>query len=795
MLLFSMAGFILASMLLGVYVGEQKIGSNPFVLIRELPENFGLPWTMIPDYLKTIPMFEDGRGLNPLLQNYWMTIHPPTLFLGFALTLVPFAFSAASIMRNSESSWLSDVRPWAFAGIAVLGTGILMGGAWAYEALSFGGFWAWDPVENASLVPWLLLVAGGHMILVARKRKVHVFSAHLFSALAFLFIIYSTFLTRSGILGETSVHSFTDNGMIGQLLIFLLATLAFSVDLLSYRLDQGIKKLHRIVSALLIVVMIFTEYVVEATFLFVLLQLVMLLKSAFKKEKEKKDDHFSSREFWMFLGALILVLSSIQITFSTSIPVFNKILEPFTGMFNDLANSTNIKIFKELAKAKFAPPSDAIAHYNKWQSPLAILLLLALAIAQDLKYKKSNWSEWLKRNVYFLVGSAIFTWLTIHLFEYRVINYLWIFLLFAAFYALIVNGFFVWKRRKKLKLEGATMFSHLGFGAVLLGAFISGGQQVKISENSSNVDVRNLSTDFNNQEDLLLFKGDTLLMENYFVSYRDKYKDGINIYYQVDFFAAVEHQYNEGEIANAGGASYKCISTHTASNSFFDNSDKWEMVDYQPKAKKWLSKQCGEKLYTLEPRVQLNPRFGNVPEPDTKHHLGSDVFTHVKWAELEEPVVDENGFLEAQHKEVQLGDTLFLSKNFMVFDDVLAVANPTDLGFGEKDIVIQSSFKLYNEDGVCDTLSPLYIVRDSSFVIPNFSESKQEGVKIEISKLLPQAGALDVHYYDHVDNRREFIVFQAIVFPGVNILWIGCVLMAIGGLWSAFRRTRKKSNA
>jgi cytochrome c-type biogenesis protein CcmF len=117
------------------------------------------------DYLNLIK----GTGLNPLLQNYWMTIHPPTLFLGFASTSIPFAFAMAGFMHKDHKGWLKPVLPWALFSGMILGTGILMGGAWAYEALSFGGYWAWDPVENMSLVPWLILIAGIHTNLIARN--------------------------------------------------------------------------------------------------------------------------------------------------------------------------------------------------------------------------------------------------------------------------------------------------------------------------------------------------------------------------------------------------------------------------------------------------------------------------------------------------------------------------------------------------------------------------------------------------------------------------------------------------
>ena len=143
----------LSSMLLGLWFGDFQFGLDPFLLLREAPQNHGLPWTLNADYLRLIPQFADGQGLNPLLQNYWMVIHPPTLFLGFASTLMPFALALSGLWTQDHRSWMGRAIPWAFFGVAILGAGILMGGAWAYQALSFGGFWSWDPLENSSLVP------------------------------------------------------------------------------------------------------------------------------------------------------------------------------------------------------------------------------------------------------------------------------------------------------------------------------------------------------------------------------------------------------------------------------------------------------------------------------------------------------------------------------------------------------------------------------------------------------------------------------------------------------------------
>nr|MBA3898661.1 cytochrome c biogenesis protein CcsA [Bacteroidota bacterium] len=215
---FSLVQVFLASMLLGTYFFGYKLGSNPFQLLREHPDMIGLPFLQNPNYLSMI----DGRGLNPLLQNYWMTIHPPVLFLGFAATLVPFSYAIAGLWTKKYTEWLKPAIPWTFFGVMIFGTGILMGGAWAYESLTFGGFWAWDPVENASLVPWLTLLGAAHVMVIHKNKGTSLFTTFFLTLISFILVLYSTFLTRSGVLGDTSVHSFTDMGMSGQLLVYLL---------------------------------------------------------------------------------------------------------------------------------------------------------------------------------------------------------------------------------------------------------------------------------------------------------------------------------------------------------------------------------------------------------------------------------------------------------------------------------------------------------------------------------------------------------------------------------------------
>ena len=205
----------LLSMIVGLRLGPLAVGASPFARLAE----------KFPD----APMFvanpafvpADGQGLNDLLQNPWMTIHPPTLFVGFTLLMVPFAFAVAGLWKRRYTQWVRPALPWSLAGGGILGVGIMMGGWWAYETLSFGGWWAWDPVENSSLVPWIVAVAALHAMVVQKKTAAGHKAALWLSVLAFQLVIYSTFLTRSGILGDVSVHSFVDLGLYNQLLIWI----------------------------------------------------------------------------------------------------------------------------------------------------------------------------------------------------------------------------------------------------------------------------------------------------------------------------------------------------------------------------------------------------------------------------------------------------------------------------------------------------------------------------------------------------------------------------------------------
>ncbi|MBC8152116.1 MAG: cytochrome c biogenesis protein CcsA [Bacteroidetes bacterium] len=321
--IFALVQAFLASMILGVVFGDSfKVGSSPFLLLKEAMPDAPV-YTMDPNF---IPV--DGKGLNPLLQNYWMVIHPPTLFLGFALTLVPFAYCLAGLWRNKPADWIRPALPWALMGALVLGVGIMMGGYWAYETLNFGGYWNWDPVENAVYVPWLVLVAATHTMLIAKKSSAGLKTSVVLVVSSFILILYSTFLARSGILGNASVHSFTDLGLSGQLLIYMVTFLVGAVALMSV-----------------------------------------------KWKTMPSDDVEASvytKEFWVFIGATVLCLAAFQIAATMSIPVYNKIAEVFGVVTN------------------MALPADQVAHYSKFQIWFFVVISALTGVGQYVWWRRAG---------------------------------------------------------------------------------------------------------------------------------------------------------------------------------------------------------------------------------------------------------------------------------------------------------------------------------------------------------------------------------------------------------------------
>ncbi len=238
-----------------------------------------------------------GKGLNPLLQNFWMQIHPPMLFVGFSMSAVPFAFAMAAILKNEYRDWVKQAMPWVLVGSCVLGFAIMLGGYWAYGVLGWGGYWGWDPVENSSLIPWLVGVSSIHTLLVQRKTQEKGGGSRfvkmnlILSIMTYVLVLYSTFLTRSGILGDASVHSFVDPGRAVYLflLIFLGIFMLIGIGGIIYR----------------------WKYLTEH-FSF--------------------EENVLSRELALFTGSVALIATAIIVLAGTSMPIFGTTVQ--TSFYN-----------------------------------------------------------------------------------------------------------------------------------------------------------------------------------------------------------------------------------------------------------------------------------------------------------------------------------------------------------------------------------------------------------------------------------------------------------------------------
>ena len=182
-------------------------------------------------------VIQNGNGLNPLLQNLTMAIHPPTLYLGYVGLTVPFAFAfSALVNKDLGSLWIKSIRRWTLISWLFLSIGIILGGWWAYQELGWGGYWAWDPVENASFMPWLTLTAFLHSIIIQEKSGMLRFWNMILIFITFILTIFGTFLTRSGVM--SSVHSFTESSLGPVFLSFVFFLLIVSFALIYFRKDH-----------------------------------------------------------------------------------------------------------------------------------------------------------------------------------------------------------------------------------------------------------------------------------------------------------------------------------------------------------------------------------------------------------------------------------------------------------------------------------------------------------------------------------------------------------------------------
>ncbi len=673
-----LAQFVLVMMVVGIYFGNTRIGSSPFVLTRN---EINIPIFSQPNYLSFI---KDGIGLNVLLRNYWMVIHPPILFLGFASTIVPLGFAYSSLSTKNFTDWVKPALPWTLLSCCVLGVGIMMGGKWAYESLSFGGYWAWDPVENAALVPWMILISGLHCMAVYNSTGNALRASYLFIILGYFFVLYSTFLTRTGILGDTSVHSFTEAGMAMNILI-------------------GI-------------------YVVVIS----LPMFFLFIKNYKKIPSIQKEENLSSREFWMFIGSLIFFLSALFIIAITSLPVYNKIF------------GTN-----------YADPQDREFTYNKVLVLVAFIIGLLTAFSQYLKYRNTE-KKYLIKKMSVPIGITVILTLLLAIFypiEYTkkgpgflIAIYL---ALFASIFSVIANGAYLKTVLKGNMKAGGAAIAHLGFALMITGMLISSGNKKVISDNRKTglfipFDKGPTGQPENPLENLTLLKDVPTKMGNYLVTYlndsaaAEKNRTFYNLHFQkID------------------------STTGKISEDFILSPDAYRMKD--------------------------NNLSSN---PGTRHYFTHDVFTYISTISVKNSDDDTAKF---KMHEMNLHDTAYYSKGFFVLNNVLKDPDNERFHFSPDDTALVADITVHNADSTTTKAFPALTISNQQinyiddtlirqnlyFKLAGLSSDKKFKIGIKESETL-----------------TDFITLKAYVFPYINLVWAGLLIMAGGFIISICRRTK-----
>ncbi|RYZ24441.1 MAG: cytochrome c assembly protein [Chitinophagaceae bacterium] len=673
----SFAQVMLATMIAGIHLFGWKIGSNPFVLLRN---ELDAPIFARADYLSFV---KDGNDLNPLLQNYWMVIHPPVLFLGFASTLIPFAYAIAGLWTRDYKGWTKPALSWSLFSAAVLGTGIMMGAAWAYESLNFGGYWAWDPVENASLVPWLTLVAGVHTLLIYRHTGNALRSSFLFLGLTFLLILYSTYLTRSGDLQETSVHAFTGEGITKWHLRALVAVFLFPTLFLLLRRWKSIPHIA-------------------------------------------KEEEASSREFWMFIGSLVLLLSAVTISVMTSLPVLNKI----AGLFTDK------QLFKPLAMGE-----DSAFAYNRIQVFVAIIIGLLTAISQYFKYKSTPRAFITRRLLWPTVAAVVLAGIIL---AFGGINYreygagymaaIWVALV-AGIYAVIANAAYIWTGANgKLRAAGGSV-AHVGFGMLLVGILISSSKKEVLSHNTTGIFVP-LGEGGKEKpgENLTLVKDLRTDMGKYWVTYNN---DSLHPEKPLAFYTLA-----------------------------FQSKDGKERFDLKPNA-----------------FVNYKGNAGLMANPDAKHYWNYDVFTYITSLSNDpgKPMEDTTSFKAAT---LGVGDTAWYGKGFMVLESVQSRNNLPGGNFAPDDSATVANLKVYAKTSSIYTLQPL-LIRKGGVSMPYPDTATAEGLVVQVQALKGNRVEIGLKESDAV---LRYITLKAYKFPFINLVWLGTLVMVAGFFMSAVRR-------
>ncbi|RAV99738.1 cytochrome c biogenesis protein CcsA [Pseudochryseolinea flava] len=709
MTIFALVQGFLASMILGVVIPglELKLGSSPFILLRDAMPDAPI-FMAQPEYIPA-----DGDGLNPLLQNYWMVIHPPTLFFGFALTLVPFSFAMAGLWLKKYSEWIRPALPWAIFGGAILGLGILMGGYWAYETLNFGGYWNWDPVENAVYVPWLVLIATIHTMISYKNSETSLKASIILALTTFILILYSTFLTRSGILGDTSNHAFTDLGLSGQLLIYLL--------------------------------------------FFTVAAIVLYCVRAKKLPSNEKESSIFSREFWIFIGALVLCMMAFQVLAGTSIPVVNKIIAFFGS------------------DKKIAPSADPIAFYSKFQIWFAVFIAILSGVGQFFWWNKMDLKTLGSKLLIPFLATILIGAFTIDL--QQVFKPSYIILLIAGLFTIFANSSILISLLKNSPSLSGGAIAHIGVGLMLVGVLFSAGYSKIVSLNNTGMVWNKEAGDEFNRDNLLLFVNQPLTMWGYDIEYLGE---------------RIEPRYHSGYInkgdVRATSDKDKVVAKRamTIGDIQYRANDtisiKGENTFYEIELRR------GEKKYTLYPRAQINEEMAGgslLASPDIYRTVSADLYTHVSSVMMPSA---EREWSELQEMKVKQHQEFFANDYVATIDSLVRVFQVEGVELMDTDIAVKARIKVQGERG--DYIAePTFLIRDK--MAARFPEEINDlGIRFTLLNIHPETNEFTLGINT---RQKDWVVIKAMEKPFINVLWIGTIVLMIGFGVAMTRRYREFS--
>ena len=436
----------------------------------------------------------------------------------------------------------------------------------------------------------------------------------------------------------------------------------------------------------------------------------------------KQEEETASREFWMFIGSIVLLLSAIQISITTSIPVWSPLAKWITG--------------KDVA-----PPVDPMSHYNNIQVWVAIIIAILSASILYLKFKHSDTPKALKR-MGLTAGIAAVLALVIGITQ-KITAWQYATMLFATTYAIVANIFYALAIQKaRLKQTGPAV-AHLGFGMLLLGILLSSYNKEVISLNTLGVVIPFGKTDAENakesRDNVVLFHDAKMALGDYY-------------------------------------ATYKGDSTSASDPRTFFRVDYQRVDSTTHKVKE---------RFTLYPDAFVNPKGqeGLISSPASKHYWDKDIFTYVTSYYMPK---DKGTFKD---HTVHQGDSIFVGKGYLVFKGFNREVNDPRYAPQPGDIAVTADLMYYDMSGQKGELHPIYYIRDRYDNQVN-DTLKNEDIIARLEKIIPEQNAAMIQVKQE-NPKDDYIVLKALVFPYINLVWLGVIVMVIGFLLSLRNRLAK----